>query len=110
LQYGLSVVNIVMSDSYLDRPQDDGTPKAHPAYKRGQIAGTVTVLGIIKAVAEGSDIGDGQVGSPQIEAARRIIIEMQTALLDTASQSTAPSKKAQKALDNVAELVKQINI
>jgi hypothetical protein len=51
LQYGLSVVNIVMSDSYLDRPQDDGTPKAHPAYKRGQIAGTVTVLGIIKAVA-----------------------------------------------------------
>jgi hypothetical protein len=35
---------------------------------------------------------------------------MQTALLDTASQSTAPSKKAQKALDNVAELVKQINI
>ena len=32
-----------MSDSYLDRPQDDGTPKAHPAFKRGQIAGTVTV-------------------------------------------------------------------
>ncbi len=99
-----------MSESYLDRPQDDGTPKAHPAFKRGQIAGTVTILGIIKAVAEGTDIGDGRVGSPQIEAARRIIIEMQTALLDTASQSTAPAKKAQKALDNVAELVKQINI
>ena len=96
--------------SYLDRPQDDGTAKSHPAFRRGQIAGTLTILRIVKAVAEGTDIGDGFVGSPHIEAARRIVLEMQNVLVDTASQSTAPAKRAQKALDHIAELSKKINI
>ena len=99
-----------MSESYLDRPQDDGTPKAHPAFKRGQIAGTVTILRIIKSVAEGTDFGDGQVGSPQIEAARRIVLELKNNVEHTALQSTAPAKNAKKALENIEELIKLINI
>mgnify|MGYP006410448497 CR=1 FL=1 len=88
-----------MSESYLDRPQDDGTPKAHPAFKRGQIAGTVTILRIIKSVAEGTDFGDGAVGSPQIEAARRIVLELKNNVEHTALQSTAPSKNAKQTLE-----------
>ena len=99
-----------MSQSYLDNPAHDGTHKEHPAFRRGRLAGTITLLRIVKAVSEGTDLGDGKVGSPQIEAARRILLEMKTSLEETASQSTAPAKKAQKALDKVKELVEEINI
>ena len=47
--------------SYLDRPADDGTQKAHPAYWRGRARGTAEILKIIKRVAEGGDPGDGEI-------------------------------------------------
>ena len=99
-----------MSESYLDNPAHDGTHKQHPAFRRGQLAGTINILRIIKAVSEGTDIGDGKVGSPQIEAARRIVLELMNNVQETSKASTAPSKKAQKALEAVEELVKEINI
>ena len=37
-----------MAESYLDRPQDDNTPHAHPAFRRGKIDGIKTVLSIFK--------------------------------------------------------------
>ena len=76
----------------------------------GQIAGTVTILRIIKSVAEGTDFGDGAVGSPQIEAARHIVLELKNNVEHTALQSTAPSKNAKQTLENIEELIKLINI
>jgi len=101
--------------SYLDRPQDDGTAKSHPAFRRGQIAGTLTILRIVKAVAEGTDIGDGFVGLLKIEAARWFVLEMQNVLVDTASERQnhgmpVVKKRAQKALNHIAEHSKKINI
>ena len=57
--------------SYLDKPHLDGKPGGHPAYKRGQLQGTLALLSIIKSTVNGTDTGEGQFGSPQIEAARQ---------------------------------------
>ncbi len=33
---------------YTDRPEDDNTPKAHPAFKRGKINGILETLALFK--------------------------------------------------------------
>ena len=95
-------------ESYLDKPELDGKPGGHPAYKRGQLKGTLSVLSIIKSTVNGTDKGDGAFGSPQLEAARQAIVTLVAALEEIQEASTAPSKKAQKALEEARELIKQV--
>ena len=94
--------------SYLDKPHLDGKPGGHPAYKRGQIQGTLALLSIIKSTVNGTDTGDGQFGSPQLEAARQSIVTLVAALEDISEASTAPSKKAQKALEEARKLAGEV--
>lgn len=94
--------------SYLDKPQLDGKPGGHPAFKRGQLKGTLAMLSIVKETINGNDKGDGHFGSPQLEAARQAIVALVAALEEIQDASTAPSKKAQKALEEARELAKQI--
>ena len=94
--------------SYLDKPQLDGKPGGHPAFKRGQLKGTLTLLSIIKQTVNGADKGDGEFGSPQIQAARQAIVKLVTALEEISDASTAPSKKAQKALEDARKLAEQV--
>ncbi len=94
--------------SYLDKPHLDGKPGGHPAFKRGQIQGTLALLSIIKQTVNGDDKGEGQFGSPQLEAARQAIVALVAALEEISEASTAPSKKAQKALEEARELATQI--
>ena len=77
--------------SYLDKPQLDGKPGGHPAFKRGQIQGTLALLSIIKQTVNGDDKGEGAFGSPQLEAARQAIVTIIAALEEISAASTAPS-------------------
>ena len=94
--------------SYLDKPHLDGKPGGHPAYKRGQLKGTLALLSIVKQTVNGADKGDGEFGSPQIEAARQAIVTLVAALEEISEASTAPSKKAQKALEQARKLAEQV--
>ena len=94
--------------SYLDKPHLDGKPGGHPAYKRGQLKGTLALLSIIKQTVNGADKGDGEFGSPQIQAARAAIVTLVAALEEISEASTAPSKKAQKALEEARKLAEQV--
>lgn len=94
--------------SYLDKPHLDGKPGGHPAFKRGQIKGTLALLSIIKQTVNGADKGDGEFGSPQIQAARAAIVTLVAALEEITEASTAPSKKAQKALEDARKLAEQV--
>ena len=94
--------------SYLDKPHLDGKPGGHPAYKRGQLKGTLALLSIVKQTVNGADKGDGEFGSPQIEAARQAIVTLVAALEEISEASTAPSKKAQKALEEARKLAEEV--
>ena len=99
-----------MSESYLDRPQDDNTSKAHPAYNRGKLASTIYFLKLIKGAVSGSDVGEGSIGSPQIEAARRAILHMTDALVHASGKSTHLSKQSEEALEKARKELEKINI
>ena len=89
-----------MSDSYLDRPQDDNTHRAHPAFKRGKITGVAATLKIIKDIVDGTDTGDGVNVSPPVEAIRRAVLTYKQSL------TTKEDKKAlQSAKDIVAKVI-----
>ena len=87
-----------MSESYLDRPQDDNTHKAHPAFKRGKVTGVVTILSVIKNIISGVDTGKGENVSPQVEAARRAVLELMQALEAETSKDSAKALKKAKSL------------
>lgn len=91
-----------MAESYLDRPQDDNTPQAHPAFKRGKISGVATVLRIVKNIIDGVDTGQGVNNSPQIEAIRRAVLEYKQTL------EKKESKSSKQALKNAESLVAKI--
>jgi len=93
-----------MSESYLDRPQDDGTHKAHPAYNRGKVAGVKAVLHIIKDIVWDVDTGDGKNKSPQVEAVRRALLEYKQVLRES------NSKASDEALDKAKKLVAGVRI
>ncbi|MDB4430185.1 hypothetical protein N9273_00020 [bacterium] len=97
-------------ESYLDRPQDDNTQKAHPAYNRGKLATTLYFLKLIKGVISGTDKGLGAIASPQIEASRRAILEVTNALQHASGKSTYLSKQAEEALEKAKEELDKINI
>lgn len=99
-----------MSESYLDRPQDDNTPKAHPAFKRGKIDGVKTVLSIFKNVITGVDSGAGEIASPQIEAIRQAIFTYKNTLEHASDKSTYLSKQAAESLEEAKKIVENINL
>ena len=88
-----------MSESYLDRPQDDGTHKAHPAFNRGKVRGVSLILKIVKNIIEGIDDGSGVNNSPQVESIRRAVLEYKNALEESSSKS------AEEALENAKKIV-----
>ena len=93
-----------MSESYLDRPQDDDTYKAHPAFKRGKVRGVSLILKIIKNIIEGVDTGQGENVSPQVEGIRRAVLEYKTAL------EASSTKAATEALDGAKKTVASVKL
>lgn len=93
-----------MAESYLDRPQDDNTHKAHPAFKRGKITGVAAMLKMVKDIVEGVDAGDGVNNSPQVEAVRRAVLEYREAL------TSKESKSSEKALEKAKSLVAKVTL
>ena len=83
-----------MSESYLDNPNHDETVKEHPAFRRGKLKSTVFFLKLIKGAIDGSDPGDGELGSPQLQA----ILGLVASLEHASGKSTYLSKNAQEAL------------
>ena len=61
---------------YTDRPEDDNTKKAHPAFNRGKVRGILETLSIIKRIITGEDDGSGIINSPEIEKIRKSIFLM----------------------------------
>ncbi len=99
-----------MSESYLDRPQDDNTPQEHPAFKRGKINGIRTVLTIFKNVINNTDNGTGEIASPQIEAIRQAIFTYKNTLEHASDKSTYLSKQASESLEEAKNIVDKINL
>lgn len=56
---------------YLDQPQFDNTPKAHPAFWRGKSIGINDTLEIISNIMLGHDDGSGSNNHKGIEQMRR---------------------------------------
>tara|TARA_R110000824_G_scaffold70752_1_gene181447 strand:+ start:943 stop:1236 length:294 start_codon:yes stop_codon:yes gene_type:complete len=70
----------VQPGGYLDRTEDDNTHNAHPAWKRGKIAGILETLAILKEIITGADNGSGTINSPEIEKVRRSVFIIREAL------------------------------
>ena len=74
---------------YLDKPNLDGTPQAHPAYWRGKSRGINDILKIVSDVMLGKDNGTGANNHKDIENMRRALL----AWRDEINNSSATSKK-----------------
>ena len=94
----------IQPGGYTDRPQDDNTHNAHPAFKRGKIAGILETLAICKEVITGADNGSGTINSPEIEKIRRATFLMREALVHASDKSTYLSKPAKEALDEATKV------
>jgi len=93
---------------YTDRPEDDNTKQAHPAFNRGKARGILETLAIIKKVITGEDNGTGTINSPEIEKIRRSIFVMREALDHASDKSTYLSKPAKEALNEAHELANSL--
>jgi hypothetical protein len=89
----------VQPGGYLDRPEDDNTHNAHPAWKRGKIAGILETLAIFKDVITGDDDGSGTINSPEIEKIRRSIVIMRECLKTPAKAPNDSKKALQEAVE-----------
>ena len=89
----------IQPGGYMDRPEDDNSHHAHPAWKRGKIAGILETLAIFKEVITGQDNGSGTINSPEIEKIRRATVIMREALVHASDKSTYLSKPAKEALE-----------
>ena len=98
----------IQPGGYMDRPEDDNTHNAHPAWKRGKIAGILETLAICKEVITGHDNGTGTINSPEIEKIRRSIFIMREALDHASDKSTYLSKPAKEALNEAYELANSL--
>ena len=94
----------IQPGGYLDRPEDDNSHNAHPAFKRGKISGILETLAIFKEVITGEDNGDGTINSPEIEKIRRATVIMREALIHASDKSTYLSKPAKEALDEATKI------
>ena len=63
---------------YTDRPEDDNTTKAHPAFNRGKINGILETLAILRNVIVGNDTGAGTNNNPELEKIRRALFIMRS--------------------------------
>ena len=73
---------------YTDRPQDDNTKNAHPAFNRGKSRGILETLAILRNVITGDDNGSGTINSAEIEKIRRAVFILKDAL----NQLISPNK------------------
>jgi hypothetical protein len=89
---------------YTDRPEDDNTRNAHPAFNRGKIQGILETLAILKDVITGNDDGSGTINSPEIEKIRRSVFLLRDALSHASDKSTYLSKQAKEALDEAIKV------
>jgi len=94
----------IQPGGYMDRPEDDNTRNAHPAYSRGKVAGILETLAIFKEVITGEDNGSGTINSPEIEKIRRATVIMREALIHASDKSTYLSKPAKEALDEATRV------
>jgi hypothetical protein len=90
---------------YTDRPEDDNTKRAHPAYNRGKARGILETLAIVKNIVSGEDNGSGTINSGEIEKIRRAVFIMREALVHASDKSTYLSKQAKEALDEAKTIV-----
>ena len=88
----------IQPGGYMDRPQDDNTRNAHPAFNRGKIKGILETLAIIRNIVTGQDNGSGTINSEEIEKIRRAVFILKDALDHASDKSTYLSKQAKEAL------------
>ena len=93
---------------YTDRPEDDNTPKAHPAYNRGKMKGILETLAIMRNVIVGVDDGSGTINSEEIEKIRRSVFIMKEALNHASDKSTYLSKPAKEALQEATNVANEL--
>jgi hypothetical protein len=93
---------------YTDRPEDDNTRNAHPAFNRGKVQGILETLAIFKDVISGADDGSGTINSPEIEKIRRSIVIMREALDHASDKSTYLSKPAKEALNEAVKIAETL--
>ena len=98
----------IQPGGYIDRAEDDNTHNAHPAFKRGKIAGILETLAIFKEVITGEDDGSGTINSPEIEKIRRSTFLMREALVDASDKSTSFSKPAKEALHEATKVASSL--
>ena len=93
---------------YTDRPEDDNTRNAHPAFNRGKIQGILETLAILKDVVTGDDDGSGTINSPEIEKIRRSVFLLRDALSHASDKSTYLSKQAKEALEEAIKVAETL--
>ena len=89
---------------YTDRPEDDITRNAHPAFNRGKVRGILETLAILRNVVTGVDNGSGTINSAEIEKIRRAVFIMRETLVHASDKSTYLSKQAKEALDEATKV------
>ncbi len=94
----------IQPGGYIDRPEDDNTRNAHPAFNRGKAKGILETLAIVKNIITGEDDGSGTINSPEIEKIRRSVFLMRDALEHASGKSTYLSKPAKEALNEAKEV------
>tara|TARA_A100001515_G_scaffold76577_3_gene60836 strand:- start:452 stop:763 length:312 start_codon:yes stop_codon:yes gene_type:complete len=89
---------------YTDRPEDDNTARAHPAFNRGKINGILETLAILRNVIVGTDNGSGTNNNEELEKIRRAIFLMRSTLDHAQDKSTYLSKQCKEALEQATEI------
>jgi len=94
----------IQPGGYMDNPETDNTPKAHPAFNRGKARGILETLAIMRNVVTGADDGTGTINSTEIEKIRRAVFIMKETLEHASDKSTYLSKPAKQALNEAKEV------
>ena len=89
---------------YTDRPEDDNTPKAHPAFIRGKINGILETLALLRNVIVGRDDGTGTNNNQELEKIRRAIFIIRSTLDHSQYKSTYLSKQCKEALEEATKV------
>ena len=89
---------------YTDRPEDDNTHKAHPAFNRGKIKGILETLALLRNVIVGTDNGSGTNNNAELEKIRRAIFIMRSTLDHAQDKSTYLYKQCKEALAEATEV------
>ena len=98
----------IQPGGYMDNPETDNTPKAHPAFNRGKAKGILETLAILRRVITGDDIGEGVINSPEIEKIRRSVFIMRETLEHAKDKSTYLSKPAKEALEEATKAANEL--